>query len=113
MLNPASNRATWVVNYAITDRSTGDPISLSAVSEITIWVRDNDSSNVMLSGNMSGGQVVVIGVPADGIFQWRFEASAMRNLCAKVYDVGCTLEQSGDTVQMLIDRVPVLDGVVS
>lgn len=109
-LTPASNRATWSESYELTDDEDGDEIDLSAVDEITLEVRDPDTKCAVLTGTKTGGDIVIV---STGVFQWRFEASAMRALCAKTYEVGCVIEQDDDEVQILIGTLPVLDGIVS
>ena len=112
-LDPASNRATWSESFELTDSETGDPISLSAVDEITLEVRDMETQSAVLSGTKTGGDIVVVGAATDGTFQWRFEASQMRALKAKTFEVGCVIEQDDDTVQIFIGYLPVLDGIVT
>lgn len=112
-IDPASNRATWSESFELIDSETGDPISLSAVDEITLEVRDMESHGAVLSGSYTGGEIVIVGAATDGTFQWRFEAAQMRGLCARTYEVGVTIESDDDTVQLLIGYLPVLDGIVS
>lgn len=68
-------------------------------------------SAVATSGSQSGTHTAE--ARYEGVFQWRFEASEMRNLDAQTYEVGVTLEQDDDTVQLIIGTVPVIDGVVT
>lgn len=112
-LDPVSNRATWSESFELIDSETGDPISLSAVDEITLEVRDMETQSAVLTATMTGGDIVVVGAATDGTFQVRFEASQMRALCAKTHEVGVTIEQDDDTVQLVIGTLPVLDGIVS
>lgn len=112
-LDPVSNRATWSENFQLLDSETGDPISLSAVDEITLEVRNVETQYAVLTATKTGGDIIVVGAATDGTFQWRFEASQMRALDARTYEVGCTIEQDDDTVQLLIGYVPVLDGIVA
>lgn len=112
-LSPVSNRATWSESVQLTDASTGESIDLTAVDEITIEVRRQDCGTAELSATKSGGGVVIIGAATDGTFQWRFEVGSMRDLEASTYDVGLTIEQDDDTVQLLIGSVQVLDGIVT
>jgi hypothetical protein len=109
-LNPTSNKATWSVLYQLVDAETDEAIDLSGADEITVQVRDQRSCSPVLSGSLSGGQVSLVDT---GTFQWVFSASQMSALCANTYDVGCTIEQDGQTVQILIGTLPVLNGVVS
>lgn len=39
--------------------------------------------------------------------------ATMRGLCAKDYDVGCTIEIEDVTTQFFIGTIPVVDGVTS
>lgn len=109
-LPPASNKATWAVNYELTDEDTGELLDLSGVDQITIEVRDPESRATVLSGSLTGGEV---SVPDTGVFRWEFTAAQMRTLCSKTYEVGCTLTENDETIQLIIGRVPVLDGVVT
>lgn len=112
-LDPVSNRATWSENFQLLDSETGDPISLSAVDEITLEVREMETHSAVLSGSYTGGEILVVGAATDGTFQWEFSASQMRALCPRTYEVGCTIEQDDDTVQLIIGTVAVLDGIVA
>ena len=112
-LDPASNKATWSESFELTDSETGDPISLSAVDEITLVVRAIDTDTAVLTGTYTGGEIVVVGAATDGTFMWRFEASSMRGLDAATYEVGCVIEQDDDEVQLIIGYLPVLDGIVT
>lgn len=109
-LDPVSNRATWIVNYEITDVETGDLIDLSGVDEITIEIRDPKTQSAILTGTKTGGDIVISDT---GVFTWTFSATDMRTLCAKTYEVGCTLTDNSETVQLMIGTLPVYDGVVS
>lgn len=108
-LKPVSNRATWSVLYNITDAETDEAIDLSNVDQIAIQVRDPRSCSPVLSGTLTGGEVVIVDT---GVFQWTFSASQMNALCANTYEVGCTIEQDGETAQILIGTLPVIDGII-
>lgn len=109
-LPPVSNRATWTDDYELRDIETGDLIDLSTATEITIEARALSSASPELTLSLTGGDITIVGT---GVFEWRAEASAMRNLCAKTYEIGCTIEIGDDTAQLIIGRLPVLDGIVS
>lgn len=112
-LTPASNRATWSESYELTDSETGDGVDLTSVTEIVVEIVDPDTGASALSATKTGGGVVVVGSATDGVFQWRFESTSMRALEAKQYEVGCTISQDGDDVQLIIGTLSILDGVVS
>lgn len=112
-LPAVSNKATYVGDYTLFDDDTGDTIDLSDVDEITIAIRDPQSQVLVLSGTYTGGEISVVGATTDGTFEWRFEADDMGALDAKTYEVGLTIEQDDDVIQLIIGRLPVLDGIVS
>lgn len=109
-LDPVSNKATWIVNYELTDAETDELIDLSGVDEITIAIRDPKTNSSVLTASKTGGDVVVSDT---GVFTWTFTATEMRTLQAKTYEVGCTLTEGSETIQLLIGTLPVYDGVVS
>lgn len=112
-LSQVSNRATWEENYQIFDSETGDSIDLGDVDEITLEVRDPDTRAAVLSATLTDGDIEILGDDEDGTFQWRFEASEMRVLSAKTYEVGCVIEADDDEAQLLVGALPVIDGIVA
>src|SRR5262245_24065408 len=108
-LNPVSNQATWIEDFQLLDIETGDLIDISTATEIKIVVRDPVSKSSVLTLKLSSGEVVVVSI---GVFEWRAEASQMRTLTARTYELGCIIDQDGDTVQLIIGTLPVLDGIV-
>lgn len=111
-LDPVSNKATWVQDYTLFDEETGDAIDLDGTTEITIAVRDARTGVIWLTGTYTGGEVTIVGDTTDGTFEWEFSADQMGALCALTYEVGLTLEIEDQTIQLLIGRLPVLDGIV-
>lgn len=109
-LDPVSNRATWIVNYELTDAETGDLIDLSGVDQITICIRDPKTSDAILTGTKTGGDIVISDT---GVFTWTFSATQMRKLDAQIYEVGCTITDDNQTVQLIIGMLPVFDGIVT
>lgn len=109
-LDPVSNRATWTVQYELTDADTDEAVDISSVDEIKVYVRDPATKSLVLSATKTGGAVTIVD---DGTFQWTFSASSMGALAPKTYEVGCTLTDNSDTVQLLIGLLPVLDGIVT
>ncbi len=109
-LPPVSNKADWIVAYALDDADTGDPIDISDASEITVAIRNSETKYVELSATLSGGGIQHI---ETGVFEWTFTATQMRNLCAQNYEVGLTILKDGETAQLIIGTLAVLDGVVT
>jgi hypothetical protein len=108
-LPPASNRATWSVLYELSDADTGEAIDISGVDEITNHVRDPRTNSAVLTGTLINGEVAHVDT---GIFRWTFSASQMSTLRADNYEIGCTIEQNGETAQIIIGTLPVIDGIV-
>lgn len=73
-----SNRADWVVEYALTE--DGDPYDVTDATEITITVRDPESKEEVLSGTLSDGDIfltddgtsatVTITIASPGVVSW-------------------------------------------
>lgn len=108
-LDPVSNKATWVCFYELTDADTDEAIDLSSVDEITVQVREPGSGSSRLTATKTGGDVTI---PDTGVFRWVFSATDMGGLDPKTYEIGVTLEQDDEVVQLMIGYLPVLDGIV-
>lgn len=104
---PVSNKADWVQSIEVKDDDTGDLIDLSGIT-IIIEVRDPRSQEVVLttSGN---GTVVVLDL---GVMQFTFLASQVRRICKGAYEIGGIFKRGSDTAQIIIGRVPIVDGIV-
>lgn len=114
-LPTASNRARYVVAFAVLDAETGDPVDLTDI-DVILSIRDTKwpSDTPLLTA--TDGDGIDMGDAAAGIFELTFSATQMRTLCAKQYDVGCTITADDDAEevdQFIIGTVSVLDGVVN
>ena len=109
-LDPVSNKATWVGLYELIDAETDEAIDLSDVDEITISIRDAQTQTQAQTATKTGGDVTITDT---GIFRWVFSASQMGALEPKTYEIGCTLEQDDEVVQLIIGHLPVRDGIVT
>lgn len=109
ILQPQSNRADWVEFVEITDQETGEPIDLTDCS-IEVQVRyQNSGASTVLSGDTDGGEVTILDT---GVFQIEFPASQMASINPDTYDVGAIIERDGETAQILIGTIPIIEGVV-
>ncbi len=108
-LSPVSNKATWKETFKLTDSEDGDAIDISGAEEITISIRDPKSRCILLTGSLSDGDITIVD---DGTFQLLFDDDTMGALSAKTYDIGCTIKIDGETTQLLVGKLPVVDGVV-
>lgn len=112
-LAPASNRAAWNLFVSVTDDETGEGVDLSNVT-ILVQIRDPHTFAAALSAESDDG--IEITDDDNSIFQVAFTPDQMRTLCAKTYEIACTLTADADdddVEQLFIGRLPVLDGIVS
>lgn len=108
-LPPVSNRAGWTLTRELVDEDTGDAIDISTAS-IVVEIRDPFCDTSKLSATTSNGKVTITGT---GTFDAVFTVDDMGTLDAYTYKVGGTLTMSGETQQLFIYDLPVLDGVVT
>jgi len=108
-LDPTSNRADWRVTREVVDDDTGELVELAGAT-IRFEVRDQRARGAVLTGSTADGHVTIDGI---GTFTVAFSAAEMGQLCAGIYDVGCTIALNGATNQFIIGTATVLDGVVS
>lgn len=109
-LDPVSNKATWVCLYELVDADTDEAIDLSDVDEITIQIRERGATSHELEVTKTGGDITITDT---GVFRWVFSADDMGSLDAGTYEIGCTLEQDDEVIQLIIGYLPVMDGIVS
>jgi len=107
--DPVSNRAGQEFIFEAIDDETDEPVDLSS-ADIVLEIRDPASRSTVLSATTANGKVTAIDT---GTFRASFSSADMRALCAKQYEVGCTITNGdGGPVQFIIGTLPVLDGVV-
>ena len=109
-LPAASNRATWGETIQMFDSETSELIDISDATEVVIEVRDASSRCVVLTGSLTGGEVTM---PSTGTLAWSFDVDTMRGIHPDTYEVGLTYTADGETVQVFIGTLIVLDGIVS
>lgn len=107
-LDPVSNRADWRVTREVVDDDTDELVDLTGAM-IAFEVRDQRNSVPTLRASTGDGRITI---DDTGTFTVAFSAPDMRQLCAGIYDVGCTITLSGVVYQFIIGTVTVLDGVV-
>lgn len=111
-LKPASNRARYEVAFQVIDADTGEAIDLTDYS-IVLSFRDGRGRSAILTARNDDG--IDITDADEGVFTLTFTPTQMRTLCAKQYEVGCTIapdDNEEETEQPIIGTVTVLDGVV-
>lgn len=107
-LPPVSNRATWSEDVQCFDDEANSAIDISAATAIALEVFDG--CNVVLSASYPG--TITLG-GTTGVFSFAFTAEQMRALCAKTYDIGCTVTFEGETIQVIAGHLPVVNGYVA
>lgn len=110
-LPPVSNRADWIDCIEITDSEAeapeDAPIDLTDVS-VVIAIYDGDDCKVA-DATTDAGSVVIVDT---GVVQFTFPRATMATLCEGTYQVGATFKFGGETVQILIGSLPVVNGFV-
>lgn len=104
-LGQISNRATWLNGFEIIDAQTDDLMDLTGAT-ITMKVARLPCRSTVLTGSTTTGELVI---PALGLVDFRFEAAQMAALCAGTYDASVLIERNGDTDQLFLGTVAVLE----
>lgn len=102
-----SNRADWKFELELTDNDTGEVIDTTGCT-MNIVVRDGKGA-IKLQGDTTDK----INTLATGVIQIWFTEDDVDGICAGQYDAGLTITGNGETVQLFIGTVPVVDGVVA
>ena len=105
-LGTVSNRETWEQAVDVVDEN-GDDVTITGAT-ITLAVRKRSSTSPEKTLSSSSG--ITIATPR---FTFRFEESDMDDLCAGTYDVGVTILLNGDTTQLIVGTVTIVDGIVA
>lgn len=105
-LAPVSNCATWSETVEIYDDGDNTLIDLSAATEILFEVSDHHCP--ILKAKLSDGTLVL--EQSLGMFSFSFTPEQMKVLCARTYNVGCTIAVAGETIQVIAAYLPVYDG---
>lgn len=110
-LEPVSNLETWTDTIEFYDDDDGTAFDLEDVTEVTLRLRDPSNGAIVLEGTLTGGDLTVVGDEADGTVEFVFSADAMSALNPKTYEIGCLLETATITKQIILGRMPVLEGL--
>lgn len=107
-LPPISNLATWTDVVSVFD--DGEPVNISAATDITLKLRDPSTGSEVLSGSL-GDEIALINDTNDNSFTFTFSSDAMGAVDPNTYELGCLLTISGEDVQLILGRQPVLRGL--
>lgn len=108
-LGPISNKTGWRAEYEIDDADTGAPIDLAGAS-IVIEARDECTGWIAISATTGNGKITIVDT---GVFQVNVPPAETQCLHAGTYVVGATITLNGESRQLIIGTLPVMDGVVS
>lgn len=103
-LPPATIWGTWSENIEIWSVDDDTLMDLSGLTEVKLILRCDDFNELNLS--MSNGDITL---PAPGIIQWRAEASMMRTLRTRTYEVIMLLEDGTDTVPLILGSISIVE----
>jgi hypothetical protein len=103
---PHSNREDFEESWQAFDN--GAAIDLTGAT-IVFAARDPDSKAQVLNASTDDGGITI----ATTTFTIEFSVDDVHGLCAKEYEVGCTISMGGTTSQFFVGSLPIVDGVVS
>lgn len=105
-LGKVSNREDWTQTIACVDDDGGDVNIASATIRLAVR-KKGDSSPTLTAANNDG---ITISSPN---FTFAFSPDDLGGLCPGQYEVGCTIEISSVTTQLIVGTVTIVDGVVT
>ena len=104
-----TNRETWLERVEIRDEQ-GKPFDLSQ-ADIRLEVRSQPGNRgPVLSAQTGDGQITGT---TDGLIEWEFSESSMRNLSAGLYTIGLVYTLNNRTTQVILGDIQIDDGAVS
>jgi hypothetical protein len=107
-LAPVTTQEDCKIVVATEDVTTGEAFDLSDAT-IVCALRDQRSGSIVLSATTANGGITLLD---DATFQIWFTRAQMQGLGEGQYDIGCTVTLNGETKQVILGTLPVLDGVV-
>ena len=108
-LAPISNRTGWLADFEIDDADVGGPVDITGAS-IVVEVRDLDTGWIALSATTGNGKITILDT---GVFRVNDPLGETQQVRAGTYEVGATITLNGESRQLIIGTLPILDGVVS
>lgn len=108
-LPPTSTMEDCKIVVAAEDVTTGAAMNISGAT-IVCEVRDQQTRSIVLSATVANGAVTFLD---NFTFQIAFTKAQMQGLPEGPYDIGATVTLNGETRQVILGTLPVLDGVVT
>lgn len=105
-LGEVSTREDWIQAVDVVDEN-GDDVTITGAT-IRLAVRKKGDTAPSLTAEDGDG--ITISTPT---FTWSFDPDDMGGLCPGQYEVGVTIEISGETTQLIVGTVTIVDGIVT
>lgn len=106
----ASNRATFVKDFTVTD-TDDEPVDISAAA-FSIGIYDARDVSQALTGSLDDGVISLITTTDNNQFRWTFSETQMRTLDPGAYKIGLTITISSVVTQLFTGDLSVYDGFV-
>jgi hypothetical protein len=110
---PVTNQSDWATSIQFNDKATGMPIDITGddmPNSFALAVQlVGDGNMPALTGSTATGELTL---PSLGILQIFFPAARMQVLTPGSYDVGLTVTNGVNTAQILLGRLPLVNGIV-
>jgi hypothetical protein len=110
---PVSNQSDWATPMQFNDKASGTPIDITGEDVPNSFVLAlqlaGASNGPALTGSTATGELTL---PSLGILQVFFPAARMQALAPGSYDVGLTVTNGINTAQILLGRLPIVNGIV-
>ena len=110
---PVTNQSDWATSVQFNDKASGTPIDITGddvpLSFNLALKPVGQGSAPALTGSTATGELTL---PSLGILQIFFPAARMQALTPGSYDVGLTVTNGLNTSQILLGRLPIVNGIV-
>jgi hypothetical protein len=110
---PVTNQSDWATSIQFNDKASGTPIDITGDdvpnSFSLALALVGDANNAALTGSTTTGELTL---PSLGILQIFFPAARIQALAPGSYDVGLTVTNGVNTAQILLGRLPIVNGIV-
>ena len=110
---PVTNQSDWATSIQFNDKATGTPIDITGDDvplSFNLALKPVGEGNAAaLTGSTATGELTL---PSLGILQIFFPAARMQALTPGSYDVGLTVTNGLNTAQILLGRLPIVNGIV-
>ena len=110
---PVTNQSDWATSIQFNDKASGTPMDITGddvpLSFNLALKPVGEGNSPALTGSTATGELTL---PSLGILQIFFPASRMQALTPGSYDVGLTVTNGLNTAQILLGRLPIVNGIV-